>query len=370
MLDFLRFVAAAMVLVYHYTFRAAVDNAYSLITFPELDPFTRYGSLGVDLFFIISGFVILMTVDAGHGDPARFVASRISRLFPAFWAAATLTFIATLVLAPTFAVSLKDYVFNLGMFPSWLGASYVDGVYWTLETELSFYLLVLVYLMFFWKRLRLEWVLLAWLIVAVPMALLELGPGRLRTLLVVDSAPFFIAGATFYLIWRDGWSGLRALLLGGTWLSAAIGATREASAISVDFGVEVSPYVSAALVTCGFLVFLALVLRPTWLRLGGGRAVLLGALTYPLYLVHQKVGYIVLNAMGPEVGRWGGLVIAVATALIVAYLINRYVERRYNARLRRWLEPRLAGLDHVSVKTRAAVRSSTLRTPAAKSQDD
>lgn len=353
-LDFLRFVAAAMVVLFHYTFRAAADGKYSSVSFPELDNWTRYGFLGVDLFFIISGFVILLTVDAGQGRPGHFVASRISRLFPAFWAAATLTFIVCLRTDPPFVVSPQDYLLNLGMLPSWLGAEYVDGVYWTLETELYFYLLVVGFLLVFWERVRLEWLLLAWLLVTSLLAFTELGPSRARTLLMVEAAPFFIAGCMFYRIWRDGWTRLRVGILVGAWVGAAAAATRNSETVAIPDGTPISPLISAGIVTIGFVLFVVFCVRPNWLRLGGRRATLLGALTYPLYLVHQKLGYLVINAVEPIGGRWVALALAIATALIVAYLIHRLVELRFNTRFRRWLEPRTGVLDRLATSTRGS----------------
>lgn len=84
---------------YHYT--AVFGNLFwgvpSREVFPKLSAVTAYGAMGVQLFFIISGFVILMSA---HGRPVgQFAASRISRLFPAYWTAVLLT--AFLLLAVT-----------------------------------------------------------------------------------------------------------------------------------------------------------------------------------------------------------------------------------------------------------------------------
>jgi peptidoglycan/LPS O-acetylase OafA/YrhL len=347
-LDLMRFMAASMVVFFHYTFRGAADSTFLNVTYPALDGLTRYGSFGVNLFFVISGFVILLTVDAGRGRPGHFIASRISRLYPAFWAAVTLTYTICVVTGASFAVSLKDYVLNLGMFPSWLRAAYVDGAYWTLETELTFYLLVVAYLLFLQRRVRIEWLLLAWLIIILPFAPNDWGPGRLRLLIMTDSAPFFIAGCLYYRIWRDGWTRLRVGILLAAWLAACVIAARGASDASASFGTPFSAPISVAVASIGFVVFTALCLRPAWFRIGGRRATLLGALTYPLYLVHQNIGYVVINATAPAWGSWVALVLAVATAVGLAYTIHRLVERRYNTRFRRWLEPRLGGFDRIA----------------------
>ena len=347
-LDLLRFVAAAMVLLFHYTFRGAADGTFTAATYPEIDGITRYGSYGVNLFFVISGFVILLTVDAGRGRPAHFVASRISRLFPAFWVAVTVTYVVVLLAGAPFAVGIGDFVRNLGMFPSWIRAPYVDGAYWTLEVELTFYLLIVAYLVLLQRRVRIEWLLLVWLLIAVPFAPNVLGPGRLRLGLMVDTAPYFIAGSAFYLVWRSGWTSVRLGLIVGSWLVASVIAVRSAYSDSVAFATTFSPIVAVAVASIGFVVFLALCLRPTWFRYGGRPAIVLGALTYPLYLVHQNIGYVVVNTVDPVLGRWAAFIAATAVAIALAWTIHRLVERRYNGRFRRWLEPRIGFLDRVT----------------------
>ena len=74
-LDLVRFLAALAVVLYHYT---AVRNSFEM-----LSAITRFGYLGVPLFFIISGYVI--TLSAKNRSAAEFAISRFVRLYPAFW---------------------------------------------------------------------------------------------------------------------------------------------------------------------------------------------------------------------------------------------------------------------------------------------
>ena len=90
-LDGLRLVAAFAVLAYHYSgIYTPHWGAAPHVEFPTLNELSRYGFLGVELFFMISGFVILMTA---YGRTIEsFTASRVARLFPAYWVAIALTF--------------------------------------------------------------------------------------------------------------------------------------------------------------------------------------------------------------------------------------------------------------------------------------
>lgn len=132
-LDALRGLAAIAVVLFHFTSR-----------FPEMYPGGRapfsvdLGFYGVHLFFMISGFVIVMSIE--HRSGASFVRSRFIRLYPAFWASVLLT---TLVLTidPVLGPppGLVQILANLTMFEEFIKIPPIDGAYWSLTYELGFY---------------------------------------------------------------------------------------------------------------------------------------------------------------------------------------------------------------------------------------
>jgi len=81
-LDLLRFLAALAVVLYHFTYHLR-DSETAVDLFPSIGRVGMHGYLGVNLFFMISGFVILWT--ARDRTPSGFVLSRITRLYPEFW---------------------------------------------------------------------------------------------------------------------------------------------------------------------------------------------------------------------------------------------------------------------------------------------
>jgi peptidoglycan/LPS O-acetylase OafA/YrhL len=139
-LDGLRLTAALLVVSWHYV---AFGHGASLTPYaqvPTLYPVAAYGWLGVELFFLISGFVISMS-SVGH-TLGEFVTSRITRLYPAYWFAIALT-TTVLLLWPVadHALPLRDVLVNTTMMQSGVGVTSVDAVYWTLWVEMHFYLL-------------------------------------------------------------------------------------------------------------------------------------------------------------------------------------------------------------------------------------
>ena len=199
-LDSLRGLAALAVVFYHYTTRYQLDFGH--IKKPYLLNF-EYGSLGVQLFFIISGFVIFMTL-LNVKSLFEFIYKRMSRLYPAYIFAVILT--ATLVhifILPDRMTSLKVTLINLTMLEGFMrNIPAVDGVYWTLTVELAFYILMgFIYVTKLIKKI--EIVCIAQLLISFLLLVLTeyfhnpiLSVAKL--ILIPQYCNLFIAGIFFY----------------------------------------------------------------------------------------------------------------------------------------------------------------------------
>ena len=98
-MDVLRISGALVVIMYHYTFRGLILNGERIPLFPAIEVVTKYGYLGIGLFFMISGFVILFS--ALNKSPLEFVISRIDRLYPVYWVAVSITATTIIVFTHT-----------------------------------------------------------------------------------------------------------------------------------------------------------------------------------------------------------------------------------------------------------------------------
>ena len=152
-LDSLRGIAAVAVVIYHYFTRYDQQYGHEGL-YPELTYLTKNGIYGVHLFFVVSGYVIFWTLHKTD-RPLDFLVSRFSRLYPAYWFAIILTYTAVNIFGlPDRQVDINVALANSLMFHEYLNVSHVDGVYWTLTVEITFYLLIfLICLIFKFKRL-------------------------------------------------------------------------------------------------------------------------------------------------------------------------------------------------------------------------
>lgn len=272
-LDVLRGLAVLAVIACHYTSACAQLG--------HLDSVFRYGAYGPHLFFVISGFVIFLTLQ-GTKTAKDFVVSRFSRLFPVYWIAVIFAFVAIYHFPlPDENVTLPQAIANMTMLQTWLNVPDIDVSYWTLGVELKFYAVMLGLFILGLLR-RIDLILGLWLaailgywasvnIFALPV------PRALAMPLNVNYGQLFIAGIVFYLLKTDG---------GTAYRHAIVACCLAAQA--VIGGIE------SALVVLGvFALFYCFVYgRLGWIVCRP--LVFLGSISYALYVFHHPVGNIVI----------------------------------------------------------------------------
>ncbi|KUO21751.1 acyltransferase family protein [Streptomyces dysideae] len=337
-LDGLRLVAALMVAAYHYGGRGGdVTEAWGSSPkqqFPTLHEYFAYGCLGVQVFFVISGFVICMS---GWGRPLKsFFASRASRLLPAYWVAVVLVAaVFALPMVAYKAVSPSDALVNLTMLQMPLGVDRVLGVCWTLWAEIRFYaLFALCVVLPGASRRRVIMFCAVWTLAAViaqnaNMPLLDI-------VLMPEYAPFFTGGVGLYLVHRDrrdayAWGIVAVSFLIGQHYAVRNlwnAADPNAFAHRTSFGIVL-------VVAFGFVAVGAIALG--WLNWANWRwLTVAGALTYPFYLVHEHLGWAVIHALHRGLGLASAetFALTIGLMLLLAWLLHRFVEKPLAPRLR------------------------------------
>lgn len=325
-LDALRGIAALLVLLFHYTTRFDQVHGHSSIL-PVTVP---WGGLGVNLFFMISGFVIFMTLDRLR-RPSDFIVSRFSRLYPVYWVAVVLTFSIEWLSPHVQSIPVGEALANGLMFHGLLGARHVDGVYWTLEVELLFYFWMFV----LWLSNGFKhplWFIAGWLALALATSLAQrvLGlsvPYTVSHLLLLAHIPYFILGMLLYLLQQG--QRLRPV-------PAYVMIAATLVALGLMEGLQ------GAIIATGFTALVWTAIRFCDDGLGKSQVLAwLGAISYPLYLVHQDIGYAVMLQVEKSGGTsWLAVLVASAVALILATLLHRVIEYPAMHRIRGWYKRR------------------------------
>ncbi|MHB9859566.1 acyltransferase family protein [Streptomyces sp. YIM S03343] len=347
-LDGLRLLAALMVCLYHFTGRGGTVSdswhATPAHLFPGLARFSVYGCLGVQFFFVISGFVICMSSwGRTMGD---FFRSRVARLYPAYWAALVIITAASIALPVVVRpLRLDDFLVNLTMLQQPVGVPRVLGVCWTLWVEVRFYALFA--LLVVRRGVTYRRVVLfcsVWTLAAV-LAGVTHNP-LIDEVVMSEYAPFFVGGLALYLIHRFGSDLLLWGIVAMSWL---LGQHYAIAGLYHPFptsgGIHRDPQVILLFVTLAFAAVAVVALgwtrwaRWPWLATAG-------ALTYPFYLIHEHLGWFVIRVLHRKLGLapWPTLAVTVLGLLTLAWLMHRLVEKPLGPRLKRSLKPENLGL--------------------------
>jgi len=219
-----------------------------------------------------------------------------------------------------------------------VGSRRVLGVCWTLWAELRFYLLFSLFVL--WRGATRGRVLLFCVLWTAAAVLADAShEALLQLVLMPQYAPFFVGGMGLYLVYRFGHEATAWSVVAVGWLLGQHYAVAElvAPAHAVVFHHR-SPSAVVALVTLAFAAVAAVTVTPLS-RIGWRWLTVAGALTYPFYLVHEHLGWVVIDVLrhGARLSAPVVLASGVVAMLFLAWLLHVTVERRCTPRIRRAL---------------------------------
>lgn len=343
-IDLLRFCAAGMVMLCHYfgewaiVSRLGVGPAAGPAGLPT-NAWLSSGWVGVEIFFVISGYVIAMS--ASGSTAAEFARRRLLRLWPGALVCASITALVLLIAGVPWSFIASRYAASASMM---LWAKPIDPVYWSLLVECVFYALVTLLLAIGrWNPIKVALGLSAWTLLYLAWALSpakEAIPGfqPVAEYLLAPFGTFFAIGILLHQAHREprsvkGWMFLPSLLAA----PVCIGAIN-----AIDGG---GGSVQALLL---FVAGVSVIVLSASLQrlLASDRtrrvAVALGLATYPLYLTHAYVGQALLVGaaqwgIAPELAVVPVIMAMIALSLFVALRVEPLLRQRMD----RLLQPLL-----------------------------
>lgn len=331
LIDFLRLIAAFFVVMYHYTYRGLVNAQYIKVDleFPFLKEIFKYGYLGVDFFFILSGFVILMSVE--KKNITSFIRSRFLRLYPVYWVCLSITFLFLLLFGnPTFSANWFDFLTNITMLNGFLFLPYVDGVYWTLLVEMKFYFLIMFFILVRDKfNIRVNQLIVTYLVFTFFFCFIDIFSNKLFVLIYYLLSPhyssLFIAGMTFYLIKKHGLNFKYFIFLSISFGISVFYAIDKVNRLSDSHSHNFSEFITFLYILSFFAIMFLISINK--LKIINKKWMLkYGMMTYPLYLLHQNIGYILINYLTKYFNKYLVLFSVTFLMFYVAFFLSNKIE--------------------------------------------
>ena len=331
-LDALRGIACMQVVLFHYT----IQNI-------SVRSFFDRGVTGTDLFYIISGFVIFFSTQRTK-NWVDFLVLRIARLYPSYIFCVLLTS-GVLILVGGENIGLGKILVNLTMFQHFFRVEDIDGAYWSLAVEWSFYALIALSL----RVNKLQqisdygWILLIFVLIFYTIPLYF--PNNryyyhLNKLFeFIRYYPLFYAGILFYRlkVAQENNVLIHFLLMFCYFLSSftynkggpimwVIGFNEYQIMLLIYYGV--------------FYLFvtqkLSFIINPITL--------FFGEISYPLYLIHQEIGKKIFLPFFQSF-RFPFMIsvlLTILTVILIAFLINKFIEKPVRELVRnRWKKHKL-----------------------------
>ncbi|MFG2981148.1 acyltransferase family protein [Streptomyces sp. NPDC048258] len=323
-LDGVRILAALAVVFYHYVVLESAWGEPTARVFPVASRLAVYGWLGVEVFFLVSGFVICMS--AWGRTVGDFAVSRVARLFPAYWTGVAFTSLVLFTWPEVRPVkAFSDVVVNLSMLQGGVGVPHIDDAYWTLFAELKFYVLFSAVVIRGVTYRNCVLFCGLWTVAAVVAPTAD--NGVLSFFAITPYSPYFIAGIAFYLMRRFRPSAVTWAIVGVQFLLAQHYVhSRMLSSLGRGVTERTPAWPAHVIITLGFLVMAAMALglfdgiRWRWLPHAG-------AVTYPFYLIHMMAGLTIIHHFRDRVAPVPLVLGVTAFMLAFAWIIHRLVER-------------------------------------------
>lgn len=315
-LDYIRAISAVFIVLFHYTTQYNVSIGHEgkwMVMVP-------WGSRAVYTFFLLTGY---LTVRNYRDGGLHFAAKRLIRLWPAFAASVIITSVCMALLMPERLRTMGEILLNFTMFPTYLGARAVDGVYWTLAIEIIFYFWIML-VMLSKKSRYVVLSLYGWSVFSLAVNLCaktsfaQMPVNLAKILCITNYAPAFILGITIHFFQEND---------GANWKQVTPLALLSVAGLWAGLGTAIAVW------SVGWAVLIWVVSSGKLKFTLGKESYIhkclcfLAKISYTLYLLHQFIGFAIIR----RIEQWGGhsewwIFVPMAISILLAAGVHYLVE--------------------------------------------
>ncbi|APR33661.1 acyltransferase [Citrobacter freundii] len=356
-LQALRGLAAILVMMFHYRFylRSQVENGTTI-----WDALFGWGIIGVDIFFIISGFIMVYTTQnytQSLFSTKRFLINRAIRIFPMYYVGLLITFLLSGAMSTfhypekvqNLLSALTFTVYKTDITPHYIDDGGMYNIRWTLNYEVYFYIAFSVCLLVKHRLLALIGfsALMICLIPAIagfqPTTSIQGYPFHSPTLGLLTNPVFleFIIGAIV---------GYLYLKLKNITSSTKIQAIASFISLSlfmyVIYGIyneSLRAFNTESVIILGVFILFITLADPLLKKYIPHILTYLGDISFSLYLLHGAIGSAVMKRMELfELSNYKGIVtvvIAISLSIFISHLTHKYIEIRLTRKLKKRMLP-------------------------------
>jgi len=313
-IDILRGLAIIFVVLFHYTSHYSPN--YLLRTDDWTLNVASYGWSGVDIFFVVSGFCIAMTIIKTQ-NYFEFLIKRFARIYPAYFVCG----ITTLIFYSLFDLPGREVDWITGLmnlffanFIPGLNYQYIDGIYWALIVELKFYIFfgaIYFFIKNFGKAITI------WALISIMLNIILLIDDKLLVFLtsITPHSNFFLIGLILFYFKEKNFHLLFLI------------------PILVLFNVFLNERYSGNELYFLFLIFFTSIILITKYRFKFDLLSKIGLLSFSWYLLHNAIGIIIIREINNLGFETFSVIIAIFTTLIMSIFSYNIIEKSWKNKI-------------------------------------
>ncbi len=318
-LDYIRSISAILIMLYHYTTRyfgrGSEDSKIGL----------WWGCWAVSVFFILSGFLTVYNLK-DNMKVSEFLKKRFIRLYPGYFFCVIITTLFTLAFAAEKFIGFFPTLMNFTIIQSVFGFESVDGAYWTLLREIVFYFIIAFVLFIRYER-YLDIFCTVWLAVTIVyvvsnkfVAFQPVVKALFAVFVLEEHAHTFIIGVSLCYLLK---SGERKIF---SYINLIVGMCVH----FVRYGLMNALFITV----CVLMIVLSV--KTGFSFKYDKPLVFLAGISFPLYLLHQNIGYIIIE----YISRIGfsyvtGVIVAIIFSILIASVTQYHFANTFGGFLKR-----------------------------------
>lgn len=304
----LRAIGVIMIVLFHYIYR--FNELYGDAS--ALSMLSQWGSIGVGLFFMMSGYFIFAGSHKAYETLFQYYRRKVERLYAPYLPAIIVIFLVTSVAKlPGRTTTVFDALLNVVLINGFIGTPYVDTAHWYLTYLIAFIVIAGIVK---YSKIKETYAIPVWIlfsyIIRAPIGRLGMPSGGEHFLHIISGGGNlypFILGAVIYELKKE-----KSFLEKGVLLLSAIFTIYNIIVLynKVAAGwIIVFALVFLLCIDCKLNFFSCDVLQK------------IAGISYPLYLIHQNIGYVIILSLRKVIGYEISVIVALLAAFFLAVVL-------------------------------------------------
>jgi peptidoglycan/LPS O-acetylase OafA/YrhL len=198
----------------------------------------------------------------------------------------------------------------------------IDGAHWYIFTILKFYIITSIIILLKLTKFQ-KYIAGIWLIISIITIHYQIP--IVNFFIIPKYSTFIISGIILYTAKKEGWDIYKYITLLMSLILSIYIVNNYIPKFNLHYSTKISPYIVSTIILIIYLFMYMSTINNKQLKLPK-YVTTISISTYPLYLIHQNFGYVILNKTGHIINKYPLLIITILLMITLSIIITKFVE--------------------------------------------